>query len=144
MVGKTKNSIERTNQWLLSRLDDIWTKYFSDVPQTNRVFIRFGRFARFRLGSIKFDKKSRDTTITITSMFKQTSVPQEVIDHTIGHELVHFAHGFSSPHPRLHKYPHEGGIVRKEMIVRGMENLYLAYKSWIKSYRKSLMTQRYG
>lgn len=144
MTGKTNSSIERTNQWLLSRLDHIWTKYFSDVPQTSKVFIKFGRFARFRLGSIKFDKKSQDTTITITAMFKQTSVPKEVIDYTIAHELVHFAHGFSSPHPRLHKYPHEGGIVRKEMAVRGMGSLFLVYKSWIKSYRRSLRAQRYG
>lgn len=138
MTGKTKSPIERTNQWLIFRLDYIWTKYFSDVSQTSKVFIKFGRFARFRLGSIKFDKKSQDTTITITAMFKQTSVPKEVIDHTIAHELVHFAHGFSSVHPRLHRYPHAGGVVRREMSQRGMEYLYDAYKKWIKSYRQLL------
>ncbi|MBI2039898.1 hypothetical protein HYT18_02400 [Candidatus Microgenomates bacterium] len=135
---KTKTAIKRDNQWLLSRLDFIWSRYFADIPQTNKVFISFGRFAKLRLGSIKFDKKTKATIITITSMFRDLSIPQQVVDHTIGHELTHYTHGFSSTHPRLHKYPHAGGVVRKEMIARGMGHLSDAYKSWIKSYRYSL------
>ena len=76
-------------------------------------------------------------------MFKDLTIPQEVIDQTIGHELVHYAHGFSSVHPRLHRYPHAGGVVRKEMKERGMEHLYQAYRNWMKSYRKLLM-KRYA
>lgn len=138
MTVKTKNPIERTNQWLLSRLDYIWTKYFSDVPQTSKVFIKFGRFARYRLGSIRLIKKTGASLITITAMFKSSAIPKEVVDHTIGHELVHYTHGFSSSHPRLHRYPHAGGVVKREMSQRGMEHLYDAYKKWIKYYRQHL------
>lgn len=142
MTTKFKNHIIRDNGWLISRLDDIWTKYFSDVPQTNRLFIRFGRFAKLRLGSIKYDKKTRDTKITITSMFKKSWIPKDVIDHTIAHELIHYAHGFSSPQAKLHRYPHAGGIIKKEIFARGMQEQFYAYKDWIKTYRKAL--SRYG
>lgn len=142
MTIKSKNQIIRDNNWLLSRLDEIWTKYFSDVPQSNRVFIRFGRFAKLRLGSIKYNKKTHDTIITITSMFRSKLIPKDVIDHTIAHELIHYSHGFSSTHPKLHKYPHAGGVIKKEMLARGMGEQFCAYKKWIKTYRKSF--SKYG
>lgn len=138
MISKTKNTFKRNDQWLLFRLDLIWSRYFSDIPQKNRVYIKFGRFAKYRLGSIKLNKKTNSSLITITAMFKNPKVPKEVVDHTIGHELVHYAHGFSSVHPRLHRYPHAGGVVRREMRQRGMEHFYDAYKKWIKSYREVL------
>ena len=143
MTSKTNLSLNRDDRWLLFRLDFIWSKYFSDIPQTNKVFIKFGRFAKFRLGSIKLNKKTNASFITITAMFKNSSVPEEVVDHTIGHELVHYAHGFSSVHPKLHKYPHAGGVVKKEMGQRGMDYLHVAYKKWIKEY-KSILRRRYG
>jgi len=77
-------------------------------------------------------------------MFKDPKIPPEVVDHTIGHELVHYTHGFSSIHPRLHKYPHAGGVVRKEMTERGMDYLYRAYKDWMKQYRRTLSVTFYG
>lgn len=138
MTRYLKISILRDNNWLLSRLDFIWSKYFSDIPQTNKVFIRFGRNAKYRLGSICLDKKTKASYITITSMFKDLKAPAEVVDHTIGHELVHYTHGFSSTHPKLHKYPHAGGVVKMEMEKRGMGHLYKAYKNWMKEYRSSL------
>lgn len=132
-------SLRRDNNWLLSRLDLLWDKYFPDVPQKNKVYIRFGRYAKFRLGSIRLNRRTKATLITITSMFKNPGIPSEVVDHTIGHELVHYTHGFSSPVPRLHKYPHAGGVVRLEMKERGMGYLSDAYKKWIKRYRKDLL-----
>lgn len=128
----------RDNNWLLSRLDFIWSKYFSDVPQTNKIFIKFGRYAKYRLGSIRLNRKTKASFITITSMFKDPKIPAEVVDHTIGHELTHYAHGFSSVHPKLHRYPHAGGVVKKEMEGRGMGYLHQAYKEWVKQYRKKL------
>lgn len=133
----------RNDTWLLSRLDYLWSNYFLDIPQINPVFIRFGRFARLRFGSIKLDKKSSKTYIVITSMFRDAKIPQEVVDHTIAHELCHYVHGFSSPHQRLHKYPHEGGVVRAELENRGLIHLMTAYKKWIKRYRKE-MKEFYG
>lgn len=139
MIIQSKKTVFRDNQWLLSRLDYIWDRYFSDIPQTNKVFIQFGRNAKYRLGSIRLNKQTKASIITITSMFKDPKIPFEVVDHTIGHELVHYSHGFSSAHPKLHKYPHAGGVVRTEMRSRGMEALYDAYKNWVKQYRKKLL-----
>ena len=133
-----KGYLPRNNTWLLSRLDNIWTKHFSDVTQNNPVFIKFGRYSKYRLGSIKLSKTGGESSITITGMFKDKKIPQEVVDHTLAHELVHYAHGFSSKKTRLHKYPHAGGIVDKEMRLRGMGYLIAAYKVWIKKYREQL------
>lgn len=136
-MPKTTTPI-RDNIWLLSRLDFLWNKYFSDIPQTNRVFIKFGRYAKYRLGSIRLNRTTKSSIVTITGMFKNLNIPSEVVDHTIGHELVHYAHGFSSTQRRLHKYPHAGGVVKKEMADRGMEYLHNAYKLWVKKYRDQL------
>lgn len=131
--------VARDNKWLLSRLDFVWSKFFADVVQENPVHIRFGRYSKFRLGSIKFDKKTGKSYVTITSMFKDEKIPVEVIDHTLAHELAHYAHGFSSKKVKLHKYPHAGGVVRGEMIRRGMGELIKGYKDWIKLYRRKLL-----
>lgn len=128
----------RDDQWLLSRLDIIWSEFFPDIPQANPVFINFGRFARLRFGSIRLDRKSGRTFITISGMFKDEMVPVEMVDHTIAHELCHYAHGFSSPHRRLHKFPHEGGVIKKEMEKRGLIHLYKAYREWIREYKLEL------
>lgn len=129
---------KRDDIWLLSRLDLIWSNYFSDVAQVNKVFIKFGRYSRLRLGSIKLDKISRNSYITITSMFKDEKIPIEVIDHTIAHELCHYTHGFSSPKVKLHEYPHHGGVIKKELQSRGLDHLVYAYAQWIKEYRSKL------
>ncbi len=142
MTSQSKTAINRDNNWLLSRLDLIWTKYFSDVPQTNKVFIKFGRYSKYRLGSIRLDRRTKSSLITITSMFKDLKIPAGVVDHTIGHELTHYAHGFSSTQPRLHRYPHAGGVVKREMEDRGMGYLHEAYKKWVKKYREQLMADR--
>lgn len=128
----------RDDKWLLTRLDFIWNNHFSDVPQINPVFIRFGRFARLRFGSIRMDPRSKKTFITITGMFKDPKISEEIVDHTIAHELCHYTHGFSSPHKRLHKFPHEGGIIKAELQNRGLIYLYKAYREWIKDYREEL------
>lgn len=128
----------RDNNWLLSRLDLIWSKYFSDVSQTNPIHIRFGRYSKYRLGSIRLSRRNGRSYITITGMFRNTKITASVVDHTIAHELVHYAHGFSSKRACLHKYPHAGGVVQKEMESRGMGNLNKAYKVWVKEYRLKL------
>ena len=43
----------RDDRWLFAKLDEVWDKYFSDVPQENDVRIVWGRRTRNRLGSIK-------------------------------------------------------------------------------------------
>lgn len=135
------SALIRDNNWLLSRLDHLWDKHFEDISQVNPVFIRFGRYSKYRLGSIKLDRKTGKSYIIITGMFKSAKIPQEVIDHTIAHELVHYTHGFSSKRIRLHKYPHAGGVVDKELSQRGMSYLIKSYKTWVKGYRRNLQAR---
>lgn len=129
---------KRDDNWLLTRLNHIWDTYYADVTQDNKVYIRFGRYSRLRLGSIRLDRTTHNTYITITGMFKNPTIPQDVVDHTIAHELAHYSHGFSSPKPRLHKYPHHGGVVNRELKIRGMEFLIKAYSKWLKTYKVTL------
>lgn len=129
---------KRDDIWLLSRLDYLWSSYFTNVSQINPVFIRFGRYSRLRLGSIKLDRLTKKSYITITGRFKDPNIPVAVVDHTIAHELCHYAHGFSSPRQRLHKYPHHGGVIKKELAARGLQQLSVAYGKWVKQYREQL------
>lgn len=129
----------RDNNWLLQRLDLLWNKHFSDIEQVNPVHIKFGRYSKYRLGSIKYSKRTNKSLIVITGMFKNADIPTSVVEHTIAHELVHYAHGFSSKKIRLHKYPHAGGIVQREMNIRGAGYLNKAYKVWVEEYKKQLL-----
>lgn len=128
----------RDHNWLLSRLDYLWSRYFADISQDNPVFIRFGRYSKYRLGSIKLERRTNKSKITITGMFKNPKIPTSVVDHTIAHELVHYTHGFSSKKIRLHRYPHAGGIVNRELERRGMKSLIKGYKVWIQEYKQTL------
>lgn len=128
----------RNNAWLLARLDYLWSNFFPDISQENPVFIKFGKYSRLRLGSIKYDPRKGTSEITITSMFKDQTIPVEVVDHTIAHELCHYTHGFSSPRERAHKYPHSGGVIKREMEERSLGHLYVAYQKWVKSYKEKL------
>lgn len=137
-----KSTVSRDNAWLLSRLDHLWSNYFTDVSQDNPVYIKFGRYSKFRLGSIKYQSHTKDSHITITSMFKDLSIPPEIIDHTIAHELCHYTHGFSSPKQKMHKFPHHGGVIVRELEERNLHHLVIAYKAWVKHYRQQLKRAR--
>lgn len=128
----------RDDQWLLFRLDYLWCHYFSEIVQINPVFIRFGRYSKLRLGSIRLERVTNRTFITITSLFKDPHIPVEVVDHTIAHELCHYTHGFSSPKAKLHRYPHHGGVISKELESRGLSSLVKSYREWLKKYRQRL------
>lgn len=136
----------RNNRWLAQKLDLLWQKYFFDVAKANKVEIIFGRIARFRFGSITSKKKKwrekPKTLIRITGLFRNSKIPMAVVEYTIAHELIHYAHGFSSPHAKLHRYPHEGGVVNKELAKRGLGKLVLAYKRWLKDYREEVKRHR--
>lgn len=154
----------RSNSWLKDQLEFLLKNYFSDVPITNPIEIKFGREAKYRFGSIRLirvkelkSKRVKDkfsifksqlsipkvpqkSIITITSLFARELVPVDVVRYTIAHELCHYAHGFSSQNRRMFKYPHHGGIVNKELKERGAENLILAFKKWLKIYRKKILS----
>lgn len=128
----------RDNQWLLFRMEAVWRNHFKEVPQLNPVKISFGRSAMYRFGSIRMNLDSGVTKIIINGKFKAETVPEGVVDHTIAHELVHYAQGFSSPNPRLHRYPHRGGVINRELKERGLGQLIGSYKAWLRQYVKSL------
>lgn len=128
----------RNNEWLLERLESIWEQYFPDTPQKNEVYIGFGRKSKFRFGSIRLRLSDNSTHVKINGLFRDEKIPQQIVDHTIAHELVHYNHGFSSLQPRLHRYPHRGGVIDKELNTRGLNHLVTFYNSWVKQYVKEL------
>ena len=150
--------MRRDHLWLETQLEFLLSKYFSDVKITNPIEIRFGREAKYRFGSIRLLKgngfkslkllkslkkqEPQKSIITITSMFAKKAVPVKVVQYTIGHELCHYAHGFSSTNRRLFKFPHHGGIVNRELAERGAHDLITAYKKWLKVYRKKILENR--
>jgi len=140
----------RDDNWLFAKLDEVWDRFFPDVPQDNNVRIVWGRRARTRLGSIKLetDRKTRPkngehpgTVITINSLFKDEKIPEYVVLGTIAHELAHYAHGFHSPLEQKHATPHAGGVIHKELANRGLGTLEKRQKKWLKDHwREYLMS----
>jgi len=144
--------MDRDNKYLENLLYEIWEEYFSDVPRKNFVVIKFGKYSRRQLGSIKrangstriksIIQKYKDlldvqdekgiSVITITRYFQNKEIPEYIIVSTIAHELCHYTHGFSSPLPKQFQYPHQGGIVSKEMDKRGLRDMRIATKRWLK------------
>lgn len=137
--------MKRDDVWLQQVLDKIWDNYFNDVVQDNDVRIVFGRRAKRRLGSISLDSRDgRTSVITINSIFKRVDVPEYVIEGTIAHELIHYAHGFNSPLDRSQKHPHAGGVMRREFAERGLLELYLLQKQWLKDNWYAIASQELG
>lgn len=127
----------RDDKWLFAKLDEVWDKFFSDVPQDNDVRIVWGRKAKTRLGSIKQVSKIKagkhpDTIITINSLFRDENIPEYVVIATIAHELSHYAHGFHSPIEQKYQTPHAGGVVHNEMRERGLADILKKQKRWLK------------
>lgn len=149
----------RTNSWLADRMYELWENHFADVPRTNFVLIKFGRAASSQLGSIKWadgrtrirsllsrrsikefaeaQDDKRVTVITITRKFQNLTVPEQVVDATIAHEMVHYTHGFSSPLSQQYRHPHKGGLIRKELEKRGLGQMYKEAKRWIRQNWRS-------
>ena len=110
----------RDDKWLRERMLEIWQLKFMDVPMLNRVNIKFKGKWKTKFGHIRL--KGKDTEVVVNSLFKNEDVPQYIIDLTVAHELVHYSHGFQSPLERKFQYPHQGGIVNKELKKRGFRD----------------------
>jgi hypothetical protein len=137
--------MKRDEAWLQQVLDKIWDNYFEDVPQENDVRIVFGRRAKRRLGSISLDPADRKTSlITMNGLFRSTQIPEFVIEATIVHELTHYAHGFNSPLEQAQTHPHAGGVMRREFAERGLLDLYLQQKKWLKDNWQDVITRELG
>lgn len=128
----------RENSYLQKRLDSLWQKYFADVQEKEKVHIKWGRKALYRFGSIRYCFNDDSVQIMVNGRFRDEKYPVEIIDHTIAHELVHYSQGFPTPGPALHRYPHRGGVIDKELRNRKLDHLVDFYKSWIPRYLGSL------
>ena len=121
----------RDNLWLEQQLDRIWHLLFHDTPRMNNVNVRFKGRWRNKFGHIK-RLNDKSTEIAINGLFRNSIVPDYIIDLTLAHELIHYSHGFHSPLPRKYKHPHKGGIVTKELKQRGFSHLLRREKDFIK------------
>jgi hypothetical protein len=135
----------RDEAWLQGILDKIWDNYFPEVAQVNDVKIVFGRRTKRRLGSISLDPADRKTSIiTMNGLFKREDVPEFVVEATIFHELTHYAHGFNSPLEQAQAHPHAGGVMRREFAERGLLELYLQQKKWLKAHWPEVLLQEFA
>lgn len=125
----------RSQLWLNNRLEQIWELLFPDTPKANNVVIRFKGKWRNKFGHIK-RLKNKDSEIAINSLFTHEMVPEYIIDLTIAHELIHYSHGFNSPLPRQFKHPHQGGVVRRELIKRGFSHMLRKEREFIRDHWK--------
>ncbi len=143
---------KRDITYLEETMFQLWDNHFSDVPRKNLVLIHFGKYSSRRLGSIKWadrntriksllrkkkdflkiDDDERITVITVTKYFEDKYIPDHVVDLTIAHEMVHYAHGFHSPLPKLYSLPHQGGVVKKELQKRGLGDMLKRSDEWLK------------
>ncbi len=121
----------RDRWWLRGLLQDVWDQYFSDTPRVNLVRISYGAPWKTRLGSITLSDDHRTSYILVNGLLRLAEVPEYVTTVTIAHEMVHYAHGFGSPLPRRYKHPHRGGIVKRELLRRGMGVEYTRYDEWV-------------
>ena len=150
----------RDNKYLENLLYDLWENNFCDVARLNLVTIKYGKYSKRQLGSIKMIK-DKDTfykyikkynlnkdifeiksvsLINITKYFTYDYIPEYVVRSTIAHELCHYTHGFSSPLKKRYRYPHQGGIIRKELESRGLYDEYKNSKRWLKDHWVSVIS----
>ena len=132
----------RDNSYLKEKLEYIWQTGFSDVERKNNIAIRFKGRWKNKFGHIK-KLKDGNSEIVVNGYFKDEKVPEFIIFLTIAHELVHYSHGFNSPLPRLHKHPHKGGIVNKDLKKRGFGPLLKLERPWIKNEWRPLVQEEF-
>jgi hypothetical protein len=136
--------VERDTAWLHGILDRIWDNYLADVPQDNDVRIVFGRRSKRRLGAIGLDPADRTTSvITMNRLFQRPDIPEFVVEATVFHELVHYAHGFNSPLAQAQTHPHAGGVMRREFAERGLLELYQEQKRWLKAHWPEIIKEEF-
>ena len=126
----------RTNEWLEEQLYELWENNFADLPRPNIVLISFGKKAKRQLGCIKMlrtaptkalmqqalrheyadDKKI--SLITITSHFKDETIPDLVVTGTIAQNYAIMLTALT------HRYQSFSTILTKVVLyVESLENV---------------------
>lgn len=135
----------RDDIWLQERFNQIWELFFADVEKKD-VYVRWKGSWKNKFGHIT--RRNNKSEIAINKLFRNYSVPEDVIKLTIAHEIVHYYHGFHSHLPRQFKHPHKGNIVNKELKKRGFDYMLQKEKEWQKSewgkIYKELMPHKYS
>jgi hypothetical protein len=121
----------RDDRWLRHSLEWVWNRFFGDTPRVNRVGVNYGAAWKTRLGLITLSEDQSTSYIQVNSLLRIREVPDYITHITIAHELVHYAHGFGSPLPRRYKHPHRGGVVKRELLRRGLAAEYARYDEWV-------------
>ena len=109
---------QRSLLWLRERADCLWRTHFSDVPLGYPLEVGWGIRARHRFGSIA--ARNEKAVVRLNVLFAFPEVPESVIDAVLVHEFVHYAHGFGSGLPKRYRHPHRGGVIEKELTLRGL------------------------
>ena len=126
----------RDTVWLQKRMEQIWQMLFPDVDRLNNVVVRFKGKWKNKFGHIK--KVGISTEIVVNGLFTHENIPEFIIDLTLAHELVHYWHGFNSPHERKYKHPHAGGIVNRELKKRGFGHMINLERTFVRRQWPSL------
>jgi len=129
----------RDNEWLSKRLDQIWNMLFPEVERKNKVDVYFKGKWKNKFGHIK--RVGKNTEIVVNGLFQNEIVPESIVDVTLAHELIHYMHGFNSPHEQKYKHPHAGGIVTRELKNRGFGHMLalereFVEKDWFPIYKE--------
>jgi hypothetical protein len=142
----------RNDDYLENLLYELWENHFCDIPRKNLVIIKYGKYSKRQLGSIKLANRSTKikgllrrkkedysiqddksiTVITLTRYFEEDIIPEFVVKATIAHELCHYAHGFNSPLEKQFNNPHQGSIIKKELKKRDLLEEQLRADKWLK------------
>jgi hypothetical protein len=134
----------RDNAFLEEKLKFYLEGAFADVERPNEIKIAFGRKAKRRFGSIKMDRDKKVSRITINGLFRDAElIPEQIICATLVHELSHYAHGFCSPLKQKYKHPHQGGVIKKELVARELVDLYQFEKKWTKANWNEIVKQKF-
>src|SRR5438128_12391379 len=123
--------VVRDAGWLRDEMDDVWRRYFADVPRVNGVEIAFRGPWKRRLGVISLSEDRQTTSVGINSLLAHPDAPHCLSLITVAHELVHYCHGFGSPLPRRYAHPPRGGLVTRELRARGLVAELDEYSEWI-------------
>ena len=125
---------DRNTRDVKNYLETIWQRYFADVPCENEVQIAYCMPWKTRLGMIRMTLDETLSFIGVNALLQHPGVPEYVLVTTIAHELVHYAHGFGSPLPRLYEHPHANNVVNKELAQRGLQEYVELSNEWIDTH----------